>query len=85
MCIRVRFTPRNQLQEPWDAEHNVITIPDELSRTALYTLRAVRAVLHQLGVTQPDFGARCWCGDEINLLPAIPTQRRSNEVTHLGA
>lgn len=85
MCIRVRFTPRNQLDDPWDADANVITIPDELSHTALYTLRAVRAVLRQLGVQQPAFGARCWCGEEINLLPVIPQQRRSNEVIHSGA
>lgn len=85
MCIRVRFTPRNQLDEPWDAARQIITIPDELSHTALYTLRAVRAVLHQLGIPQPAFGARCWCGEEISLLPAIPQQRRSEQVIHLGA
>lgn len=85
MCIRVRFTPRNRLNDPWDADANVITLPDELSHTALYTLRAVRAVLLQLGVAQPAFGARCWCGEDINLLPAIPQQRRSEKVIHLGA
>lgn len=85
MCIRVRFAPRHEIHDPWDADANVIILSDELSRTALYTLRAIRAVLHQLGVEQDGFGARCWCGDEISLLPAIPTQRRSDEVIHLGA
>ncbi|RMB85585.1 hypothetical protein [Streptomyces shenzhenensis] len=84
MCIRVRFAPRDQL-EPWDAEQQIIAIPDELSATTLYTLRAVRAVLRQLGIDQEPFGARCWCGDEIELFPAIPQQRRSDEVIHLGA
>jgi hypothetical protein len=85
MCIRVRFAPRDHL-EPWDAERQIITIPAELSLTALFTLRAIQAVLNELGIPQPPFGARCWCGEEVILLPAIPIQRRSSdEVMHLGA
>lgn len=85
MCIRIRYAPRHEITDPWDADRLIITIPDELSQTALYTLRAVQAVLRQLGVPQDHFDARCWCGDDVSLLPAIPTQRRSDEVIHLGA
>ncbi|MFF9285456.1 hypothetical protein [Streptomyces griseosporeus] len=86
MCIRVQFAPRHAISDPWDRDRNIITIPDELGTTALFTLRAVRAVLLQLGIAQNHFGATCWCGEDITLLPAIPTQRRSsNEVIHLGA
>lgn len=86
MCIRVRFAPRDEIDDPYDAARQIITIPDELSLTVLFTLRAVRAVLKQLGIPQDAFGARCWCGEELDLLPAIPQQRRSSdEVIHLGA
>lgn len=84
MCIRVRFAPRDELAEPYDAERQVITIPDELALTALFTLLAVRSVLGKLGVEQDGLGARCWCGEQIGLLPMIP-QQRSNEVINLGA
>jgi hypothetical protein len=85
MCIRVRYAPRAEIDDPWDADRQVITIPDELTVTTLFTIRAVRAVLQQLGIRQDHFGARCWCGDTIGLLPHIPQQRRSDEVIHLGA
>ncbi|WP_129307946.1 hypothetical protein [Streptomyces sp. L2] len=85
MCIRVQYAPRHEITDPWVRDRNTILIPDELGATTLFTLRAVRAVLQQLGVEQGTFGAVCWCGETISMLPAIPTQRRSNEVIHLGA
>lgn len=86
MCIRVRFAPRDQIDDPYDGQRQIITIPDELSLTALFTLLAVQAVLLKLGIAQDEFGARCWCGEEVSLVPAIPKQRRSSdEVIHLGA
>lgn len=86
MCLRVRFTPRDQLDELYDAERQVIYLPAELSTSTLFTLRAVQALLQELGIRQDHFGARCWCGEEVELLPAIPTQpRRTSEVIHLGA
>lgn len=84
MCIRVEFAPRAKIHDPWDSERNVIIIPDDLSATTLFALRAVRAVLRVMEVDQDHFGARCWCGDEVPLLPAIPRQRQ-NEVIHSGA
>lgn len=83
MCIRVRYAPRQQLDEPWDADRLIITLPRELNET--FALRALRAVLDELHVEQPEFGARCWCGEPIGLLPAIPQQRRSEQVSNLGA
>lgn len=85
MCIRVQFAPRDQITDPWDRARNVIILPDELALTVLFTTRAVHAVLRKLGVEQDSFGARCWCGEQINMLPHIPQQRRSDEVIHLGA
>lgn len=85
MCIRVRFAPRDQLGDIYDATRQTITLPEDLSLSALFTLRAAQTVLRELGIEQRHFGATCWCGDEIDLLPAIPTQRRTNEVIHLGA
>ena len=83
MCIRVQYAPRQELDEPWDADRLIITLPSEL--TQHFALRALRAVLHELEVEQPEFGARCWCGDPIGLLPAIPQQRRSSQVMTHGA
>lgn len=83
MCIRVQYAPRQQLDEPWDADLLIITLPSELNQH--FALRALRAVLDELEVEQPEFGARCWCGEPIGLLPAIPQQRRNSQVMTHGA
>jgi hypothetical protein len=83
MCIRVRYAPRQLLDDPYDSAHGVITLPEGLHQQ--YALRALRIVLLELGVAQPPFGARCWCGEQVRLLPLIPHQRRSDEVINLGA
>jgi hypothetical protein len=86
MCIRVQYVPRCEIADPWDAARQVIIIPEELSITLLFTLRAVRAVLRELDIPQDHFGALCWCGDEIDLTTAAHTsQQRQNEVIHSGA
>lgn len=82
MCIRVKYTPRDQIEDPWDAERQLITLPAELRGE--YLKQALRAVLAELDIDQPELGARCWCGERIGLLPAIP-QQRSNEVISSGA
>lgn len=82
MCVLVRFSSVEP-RPVWDATHLIISLPDGLnpSRTAT----AVRAVLHQLGIIQPEFGARCWCGELVDLTPRIPDQRRSEQVIQHGA
>lgn len=83
MCIRVEYTPRAMLTEPWDAGHNLITLPAEL--TEPFALRALRAVLDELDIEQPALGALCWCGEPVPLLPRVPQQRRSGQVMTHGA
>lgn len=83
MCIRVQYAPRRELDEPYDASQSIVTLPAELHEP--YAMRALREVLSQLDIAQPESGARCWCGEPIRLLPRVPQQRRSNEVIHLGA
>lgn len=83
MCIRVEYAPRHLIREPYDATQLVITIPAELGATLLFTLQAVRAVLTELGIKQDHFGARCWCGEDIDFT-AHTSQQRKNEVI-LGA
>jgi hypothetical protein len=83
MCIRVQYAPRQSLEEPYDASRLVITLPAELREQ--YALAALRAVLAELDIKQPEVGALCWCGEQIRLLPLIPQQRRSDEVINLGA
>lgn len=82
MCIRVEIAPRAVLDNPWDADRQVIIIPSELRDD--FAVRAVRAVLCKLDVPQPGAGARCWCGEPI-WLPRVPQQRRSGQVMTHGA
>lgn len=83
MCISVHYAPRDEITDPWDRTTNRITIPAPLAATALFTLRAIRAVLTELGVDQGPNGARCWCGEDITL--PHNDQQRHNEVIHLDA
>lgn len=85
MCVRIQFAPRHEIVDPWDRDRNVVTLSDDLSATALFTLLAVQAVLQQLGIEQDPFGARCWCGEPIELLEHIPQQQRSGQVVTHGA
>ncbi|MEV0963303.1 hypothetical protein AB0J25_12055 [Streptomyces sp. NPDC049910] len=82
MCVLVRYSTLER-RPVWDADSLTITVPDGLlsSLTAI----AVRAVLHQLGASQPEFGARCFCGETVDVTPRIPEQRRSQQVIHHGA
>lgn len=82
MCVRVRFSSR---AEPclYDADSRTITLPNTVSHA--HTVTAVRAILSELRVVQPEFGAVCWCGEPVNLLPRIPQQRRSEQVVTHGA
>lgn len=82
MCIRVRYAPLAMLAHPWDADRSLITLPVELDEQRAH--RALRRALQELRIAQGEFGARCWCGEPIPLLPRIPQQRRS-EVINLGA
>lgn len=84
MCIRVQYAPRREILNPWDRARNLITIPEQLAATTLFALHAIRAVLQAMDVEQPSFGARCWCGEALNL-PASTSQQRQNEVMDLGA
>ncbi|MEU7381506.1 hypothetical protein AB0A91_16190 [Streptomyces sp. NPDC042207] len=40
----------------------------------------VRAILRELAVEQPEFGAVCWCGAEVDLTPRNSQQQRSEQV-----
>ncbi|MYU22896.1 hypothetical protein [Streptomyces sp. SID8352] len=65
MCIRVLYAPLDEISDPWDRDRNVITIPPDLRDG--FAVRAVRAVLDEIGVRQRSLGARCWCGESIRL------------------
>jgi hypothetical protein len=84
MCIRVRYAPISQTSfTPYDAEGNVVVLPDGLEPE--WSMVALRAVLEELAVEQPESGAICWCGAVVHLTPRIPNQRRSGQVTNHGA
>lgn len=83
MCIRVRFERFDPLAfHPFDPAAGVVTLPDSLAQQD--TLIALRAVLEELAITQPESGALCWCGEPVQLLPRVPEQR-SGQVTNRGA
>lgn len=62
MCVNIRRSTMTWVA-PWDHDRRSITIPAVLSPQR--GLLAVRAVLMELGVQQPEEGAVCWCGDRI--------------------
>lgn len=82
MCVRIRFSscaaPRI-----YDADTGIITLPDSVAPA--HTVTAVRAVLSELHVIQPQLGAVCWCGEPVDLTARVPEQRRSEQVMNYGA
>lgn len=82
MCVRVRFSSCAELS-PFDAAAQTIVLPRSLAPAHAVTV--VRAILVELAVEQPDLGARCWCGEPVDLLPRVPQQRRSDQVIKHGA
>lgn len=82
MCVRVVLVPPDALPA-FDADEHLILIPSHLTITHRVTL--VRAILCELATPQPQLGARCWCGDPVDMTPRIPHQRRSEQVVKHGA
>lgn len=81
MCVRIRFTSRIDL--PIYDGAGQINLPASIA--ASHRVTAVRAVLSELHVIQPELGAVCWCGEPVLMLPAVPRQRRSEQVMTHGA
>ena len=82
MCVSVRFVSPGA-RPAFDADKRVIQIPARLPPA--HTVTLVRAILRELAVQQPEFGAVCWCGAEVDMSPHIPQQRRSDQVVKHGA
>lgn len=84
MCIRVHYVSSGTAS-PWDPERRLIRIPAQLE--GIYALRAVRKVLSELAVEQPELGARCFCGERVRLLAQVSQQRVNGDqvVIHHGA
>lgn len=82
MCVRISFSARAGSQI-YNADAGLITLPRSID--PLLRVTAVRAVLSELRVIQPELGAVCWCGEAIDLLPRVPQQRRSEQVINHGA
>jgi len=82
MCVHIRFVTRTG-QSIYDAETGLITLPASIAVPRRVT--AVRAVLTELAVAQPELGAVCWCGAPVDPTPRVPQQRRSEQVVKHGA
>lgn len=82
MCVHVRFTAQSG-QLDYDHRTGLITLPASIADANRVT--AARAVLSELRVPQPKSGARCWCGEQVELLPRVPEQRRNDQVVRHGA
>ncbi|MFJ4847607.1 hypothetical protein [Streptomyces sp. NPDC088733] len=82
MCANLQASIRVTL--PWNPDTRTIHI-DAAHDTYTATL-AVRAVLLELGYSQPPRGALCWCGQFLDVAAAV---RRgpawTSEVTRYGA
>lgn len=85
MCVQVYFTTLRSAHpdQLFDAARRSITLPARLDTP--HVLVTVRAILTELAVPQPEFGAVCWCGEAVELLPRVPQQRRSGQVVSHGA
>lgn len=82
MCVRIRFSTGCE-PRIYDSDSGVITLPASMQQA--HTVTAVRAVLSELLVIQPELGAVCWCGETVDLTPRVPEQRRSEQVVKHGA
>ncbi|ROQ69220.1 hypothetical protein EDD93_3717 [Streptomyces sp. 840.1] len=82
MCIRVRFAPIGSAPV-FDPATQTIALPPGLDRS--HTVTAVRAVLAELAIPQPQFGALCYCGASLDLSPRIPQQRTGEQAVTHGA
>jgi hypothetical protein len=82
MCIRVRFAPIGSAPV-FDPDTQTINLPPGLGRS--HTVTAARAVLSELAVPQPRFGAVCYCGETLDLSPRIPQQRTGEQAVTHGA
>lgn len=82
MCVRVSLAPPEALPT-FDADARVIRIPCDVP--SAHTVTLVRAILRELIVEQPEFGAVCWCGEGVDIPPRVPHQRRSEQVVKHGA
>jgi hypothetical protein len=78
MCVRIHRA--TTLTAPWDADQLTITIPEWLDHDR--ALRAVRAILTELGALQPDLGAVCYCGEPVRVETGAAEYM---EAIHLGA
>lgn len=81
MCVRIHFTSRTDL--PIYDGAGLITLPASIATS--HRVTAIRAVLSELHVAQPELGAVCWCGEAVLMLPGVPQQRRSEQVVTHGA
>lgn len=75
MCVRVQGA--TNVTDPWNPSQRTILIPAGLD--LLHRLQAVRAVLTELGVSQPRYGAVCWCGEPVTFRQLIPAQRTPSD------
>lgn len=82
MCVRIQFAVSSG-SPIFDPDSRLITLPDSIAH--VHRVTAVRAVLTELAVPQPELGAVCWCGEPVSLLPRVPEQRRSEQVIKHGA
>lgn len=82
MCVRIRLSPVAVLPI-YDRDTSTITLPAAVIPSQRAT--AVRAVLAELAVVQPEMGAVCWCGELVDLTPRIPKQRSEEQVMRRGA
>jgi hypothetical protein len=82
MCIRVCFAPAGSVPV-FDATTQTIALPPGLG--CAHTVILARAVLTELAVPQPRFGAVCYCGEPLDLTPRIPQQRTGEQAVTHGA
>lgn len=83
MCVNVQLTSA-RVTEPWDPDTCTITVP--AGQDTRKTTLLVRAVLIELDVIQPPYGAECYCGERLDIAAIVRRgPARIGEVVFRGA
>jgi hypothetical protein len=83
VCVKI-VRSSTRVTEPWDHERETVTIPASLDTE--HTALALRFILTELGTSQTQTGAVCWCGEPIDINAVMQqAPAEMSEVSNSGA
>ncbi len=83
VCVNIQLST-SAIAQPWNADTRTITLP--AGQDTRKTTLLVRAVLIELDVVQPHYGALCYCGELLDIAAVVRRgPARIGEVVFRGA